>query len=387
MTKRPATPIITQSTPLNEPVLASVLDQIARRAADSDVEGDFPTESFAAMAEAGLYSVNLPDEPLDGSRSNTPKLLQLLKRVGGANLAVGRVYEGHINALQLVHQFATVDQKQTWFEAAESQCLFSVWNTQAADGVKIHAIGEGRYVLEGAKTFCSGAGWINRPLVTGELMEGNEARGWQMCIIPTERVKPIPQDDSFWKPLGMRSSASFKMDFTGIELSGTDLLGKPGDYYRQPDFSGGAIRFAAVQLGGAESLFDHTRQFLREQNRTSDPFQKARLAEMAWLIESGNQWLNTAGAKADQWRQEEVDPTKTVAYANMTRTAIEQICTRVMQLTEQAVGARGLLRPLPFERIIRDLTIYLRQPAPDATIQDIGAYVSTHPEPAHDLWH
>ena len=71
----------------------------------------------------------------------------------------------------------------------------------------------------------------------------------------------------------------------------------------------------------------------------------------------------------------------------MTRTAIEQICIRVMQLTEQAVGAWGLLRPLPFERIIRDLTLYLRQPAPDATIQDIGAYVSTCTQAAHDLWY
>lgn len=387
MTKRSTTPVLAQRTPLNERTLASVLDQIARQAAKTDQEGDFPVESFRTLAEAGLYAVNLPDGPLDGRDSNTPELLQLLKRIGGANLAVGRVYEGHINALQLVHQFATEHQKQVWFGAAESQCLFSVWNTQAADGVKIHAVGEGRYVLEGAKTFCSGAGWINRPLVTGELMEGREARGWQMCIIPTERVQAIPQDDSFWKPLGMRASASFKMDFTGVELTEDDLLGQPGDYYRQPDFSGGAIRFAAVQLGAAESLFDHTRHFLLEQNRTNDPFQKARLAEMAWLIESGNQWLNAAGTKADQWRWEETDTAKLVAYANMTRTAIEQICTRVMHLTEQAIGARGLLRPLPFERIIRDLTIYLRQPAPDATIQDIGAYVSNHTASAHDLWY
>jgi alkylation response protein AidB-like acyl-CoA dehydrogenase len=374
-------------TSLTTGAINDLLAQIANQAADSDVEGDFPVDSFAALAKAGLLGVTLPGQLLDGSAANTPGLLQLLKRIGGANLAVGRVYEGHINALHLIHLFASDSQKQSWFADAQNHRLFSVWNTQANDGVRIHAVGNGRYVLEGCKTFCSGAGWINRPLVTGELMDGQTARGWQMCIIPTERVQTIPQDDSFWKPLGMRASASFKMDFTGIELTDDDLLGQPGDYYRQPHFSGGAIRFAAVQLGGAESLFEHTRQFLRDLNRTGDPFQKARLAEMAWLVESGNQWINAAACKADQWSREGVNPAKTVAYANMTRTSIEQICTRVMQLTEQAVGARGLLRPLPFERIIRDLSIYLRQPAPDATIQDIGAYVSTHPETAHDLWH
>lgn len=387
MTQRLSTPDTSTRPVLNEAALSSVLNQLANWAGETDHEGEFPSDSFAALAEAGLFSVTLPGNPLDRRLADTANLLQLLKRIGGANLAVGRVFEGHINALQLVHLFGSDAQKQTWFQAAQSRCLFSVWNTQAGDGVRIHAVGEGRYVLEGAKTFCSGANWINRPLVTGELMDGNEARGWQMCVIPTERVQPIPQDDSFWKPLGMRASASFKMDFTGVELSEADLLGKPGDYYQQPYFSGGAIRFAAVQLGGAESLFEHTRQFLRDLNRTNDPFQRARLAEMAWLVESGNQWINTAGAKTDNWERDGTDPATTVAYANMTRTAIEQICTRVITLTEQAVGARGLLRPLPFERIIRDLSIYLRQPAPDATIQDVGAYVLNHTEPAHDLWH
>lgn len=387
MNARLLSPDISPLLSPNTEAINNLLGHIATQAADTDSEGDFPVDSFAKLSEAGLLAITLPGRALDGSSTNTPELLQLLKRIGGTNLAVGRVFEGHINALQLIHLFAPNEQKKAWFSDVNNHQLFSVWNTQANNGVRIHAMGNGRYVLEGCKTFCSGAGWINRPLVTGELMDGNTALGWQMCIIPTDRVQPIPQDDSFWKPLGMRASASFKMDFTGVELTDNDLLGQPGDYYRQPHFSGGATRFAAVQLGGAESLFDHTRTFLRDLNRTGDPFQKARLAEMAWLVESGNQWIDSAATKADQWWHEGTDPVKTIAYANMTRTAIEGICTRVMQLTEQAVGARGLLRPLPFERIIRDLSLYLRQPAPDATIQDIGAYVLTHPDIAHDLWH
>ncbi len=57
-----------------------------------------------------------------------------------------------------------------------------------------------------------------------------------------------------------------------------------------------------------------------------------------------------------------------------------------MPLAERSVGARGLMRPQPFERIHRDLTFYLRQPAPDATVVDIGQYVATNPTNAHDLW-
>lgn len=207
-----------------------------------------------------------------------------------------------------------------------------------------------------------------------------------MCIIPTERVSEIPQDDRFWQPLGMRASISYKLDFTGVELDEEDLLGQPDDYYRQPYFSGGAIRFAAVQLGGAEALFDATRSFLASMGRTDDAFQRMRLAEMACLIESGNQWLNTAGMKADEWLSNGTNADKLVAYANMTRTSIEEICLRMMPLAERSVGARGLMRPLPFERIHRDLTFYLRQPAPDATLIDIGRFVIDNQVNAHELW-
>ena len=376
----------TNSWLTNSEKMNTLIGRMADAAPQTDDDGTFPERVFSWLADAGLLAITLPGGELDDKLPNTVRLLQLLKRIGTGNLAVGRVYEGHINALNLISLYATADQKRTWHDdSLRHHRLFSVWNTQANDGVRIHAVGNGRYVLYGSKTFCSGSGWIQRPLVTGDLI-GAEQTGWQMCIVPTERVNVIPQDARFWQPLGMRASVSYKLDFTGVELGEDDLLGQPGDYFQQPHFSGGAIRFAAVQLGGAEALFDATRALLVSMNRTDDVFQKTRLAEMSYLIESGNQWIDTAGRKTDEWRTRGDEAGRIVAYANMTRTAIEEICLRVMQLAERSVGARGLMRPLPFERIHRDLTFYLRQPAPDATLADIGQFVLKNETDGHALW-
>lgn len=388
-------PVVTHISVDDPCLLNPLIARIAEAAPDTDTEGEFPEDAFNWLADAGLLSVTLPGYDLDFNRGQTARLLHLLKRIGSANLAVGRVYEGHINALYLIHLYASPEQRTDWYaDVIQHRRLFSVWNTQAGDGVRIgetHSSSDGRvYPLTGAKTFCSGAGWVHRPLITGELQAtdppGNPRKGWQMAVVPTERVAAIAQDSQFWRPLGMRASASFKLDFTGVSLTDADLLGQPGDYLRQPCFSGGAIRFAAVQLGGAEAIYEATRQFLAGLNRTDDLLQQSRLAEMAYLIESGNQWLQTAGANTDRWLAEGADWRKLVAYANMTRTAIEEICLRVMPLAERCVGARGLLRPHPFERIHRDLTLYLRQPAPDATLLDIGNYVLTNDQPADELW-
>jgi alkylation response protein AidB-like acyl-CoA dehydrogenase len=360
---------------------ASLAPRLFAQAPHSDQEGGFPTEEFSWLREAGLLTAALPPA-LGGSGlghlSHALQMLQTLQHIGRGNLAVGRVYEGHVNALLLLQRFGKPEQVTRWAAAAKAGHLFGVWNTEAHDGVKLEPLANNRYRLKGSKTFGSGAGHLTRPLITAQLPDG----GWQMLVLSADEQQPA-LNTSFWRPLGMRATASFRVDFTGLEVATDDLLGHPGDYYQQPWFSGGATRFAAVQLGGAEAIFDETRRFLRDLGRTDDPYQRQRLGEMALLIESGRQWLRAA---AEHEARATATAEATVAHANMVRTAVEEICLRVLPLAERCVGARGLLRPEPFERLHRDLTHYLRQPAPDAAQADAGRFVLESARPAYRLW-
>ncbi len=368
--------------------VVNVANEIAALAAGSDDERGFPVEEFRLIHQAGLLMAPLSRAyggwGLDGSPETALEMLLLLKEIGRGNLSVGRVYEGHVNALHLIQTFGTDALiAQTAVDAGQHGLVFGVWNTEASDGVKIEPIGNGRYQLHGSKTFASGAGHVLRPIVPGALPDS----GWQMTIIPMDRVS-VDVDPSWWKPIGMRASASYKVDFTGVELDETDLLGAPGDYHRQPWFNAGAVRFAAVQLGGAVALLDAMRDYLRGLNRTEDPFQRARAGEAAIAIEGANLWLQGAAKHVDLTpdRDRFDDPTPSIAYANMTRLAIERTCQDVMRLVEHSVGARGLLRPHPVERIVRDLTLYLRQPAPDAALTNSGAFALESEEPPSRLW-
>jgi hypothetical protein len=77
-------------------------------------------------------------------------------------------------------------------------------------------------------------------------------------------------------------------------------------------------------------------------------------------IESGQLWLKGAAIQLEQYHPIFAgDSTIThpqavalVAYTNMVRTAIKQICMEAMQLCARSVGARGLLPPQSIERII-----------------------------------
>jgi alkylation response protein AidB-like acyl-CoA dehydrogenase len=358
----------------------------------TDEVGGFPTQEIQWLREAGLLAAALP-VALGGAGLGEPTatlpLLQVLYHVGRGNLAVGRLFEGHINALLLVRCFGTPAQQARYAADARAGHLFGVWNTEnPADGVRLETQPVGTsFRLGGAKTFASGAGHVTRPLLTGALPD---KKGWQMLVLQADAHPPV-LDRSFWRPLGMRATASFRADFTGLDIPAINLLGQPNDYYRQPWFGGGAVRFAAVQLGGAAAVLDETRRFLRRLGRTDDPYQRQRLGEMLALHETGQRWLRGAAAQAalPTSASEQLPPAQleaSAAYANLLRSITEDICLTTLRLAERSVGARGLLQPEPFERLHRDLTHYLRQPAPDAALADAGRFALGSDRPAYELW-
>ncbi len=336
------------------------------------------------MADAGWLAAPLQRRlggwGLGSEPGSTPALLQVLKHIGRGQLPVGRIYEGHVNALQLIQLFGTPEQiEQYAADARDHRCIFGVWNAEGkAGGLQITPQGGDRVRLEGGKLFASGLGHVQRPIVTARLPAG----GWQMCVVPMDAVA-TRADFSWWQPLGMERTVSGAVDFSGVELGAGALIGPADTYYREPWFNGGSIRFMSVQLGGAEALYDAARAFLRETGSADHPSQRARLAEMAVALESGDLWVRGAAAMAE--RPDEAPDTIT-AYAGMARMAIEKICLEVLGLTQRCIGARGLLRPWPFERMTRDLTMYLRQPAPDAIVERVGRYVLEDRQAVSEQW-
>lgn len=360
--------------------LEECLERIAANAPNIDDPQKSPVKEFLWLAECGALKIVLPGERLDFQQPDTAALLNLLKHIGKANLSVGRIYEGHINALYLIHLYGTAVQKRIWYDAVtDEHAIFGVWSTQGANGITCENE-PGQLRLQGAKTFCSGVSIVTHALITGNI-ETSTRKGWQMMILKMTRIEPERVDRNSWETLGMKASGSFTTDFTGSHVLEDELLGMPGDFLGQPYFNGGAIRFAAVQFGGAEAILHQTLEYLVDLGRTSDPFQKARLAKMAVDITTGDLWLQQAGRKFDYLVNYPERSGELIAFANMTRTVIEEIGLRVMQASNTCVGARGLMPPSPLERLNRDLTFYLRQPAPDATWLAIADYfINRFPE-------
>jgi alkylation response protein AidB-like acyl-CoA dehydrogenase len=288
-----------------------------------------------------------------------------LRQAGYRDLALGRLYEGHVNALQLIAHHGTAAQRAQTERDIEAGRLFGVWNTQASDGVRMTAHDDASVLLSGRKTFCSGAGTVLRALITA----ADAAGAPQLILVPMDETAAAI-DPSFWQPMGMQSSDSFAVDFSGVRVAATALIGAPGAYQAAPWFTGGASRFVAVQTGGIERLCDEFAAFLRRRGMSGDTLQLARLGDVAVAAASAGLWSTACVNAWEAFDRDGSAQTQAALLATVdaARAAVEAAALAVCERIERGAGARGLLEPEPFGALICDLRMYLRQPAPDAAL-------------------
>lgn len=288
------------------------------------------------------------------------QLLRLLYETGRIDLPLGRLFEGHVDAIQIVLRYGTPDQVERVLAAVANGAAFGVWNADLPG----EPLQFSDFRLRGGKSFASGAGLLTHALVGVDV-----AGGRQLLLLDLDRTPPMI-DRTFWRVVGMQRSESHVVRWHDTAFAADDLIGKPGDYVREPWFSGGALRFAAVQAGGIAALLDHSVAHLVAAGRADDPHQAVRLAALYGLTETAAGAIRTA---ASGWFEDEAGRLPLVAAA---RAAVYAAGGSAIELAEQAVGVQSLFDTHPLAATITDLSMYLRQPAPDAQRMRVGAAVA-----------
>lgn len=351
--------------------LSGLTDWMQQRAAELDREARYPDQEMAALRDIGAWRPKLPVAGRQRDDAAADALAELLVQAGRGNLSVGRVLEAHINTLHLVARYGTPAQREAIDAAVRDGRLYALWVTDPPEGGLTMQRSGDRIRLSGAKQFCSGAGHA-----TGTLLTAHDADGQRwMLMVPLgigERVTPLPS------PLaGMRAAVTGAVDFTGCDVPADTILGEPGDYLREPDFSTGAWRGSAVAFGGLVALIDHAIAQLRASGRLDSPHTQARIGEVLIARETSRHWVQ-AVARAGE------DPTleaeQRVATVNLGRIAVETACLDAMRLIQRSIGLTSFRQGNPVERIARDLATYLRQPAPDETLLFGAQWFAAHPE-------
>ncbi|WP_322966211.1 acyl-CoA dehydrogenase [Sphingomonas fuzhouensis] len=287
-------------------------------------------------------------------------LLAPLYDVGRRDLPLGRLLEGHVDAVQIVQRYGSARQVDRLARIVGEGATLGVWNA-ALPGEPLRLDGDR---LRGGKSYASGAGVLTHALVTAEAPGGT-----QLLLLDLARVVPVI-DRNWWRVSGMQRSETHQVRWDHAPVEDEDRIGTPDLYAREPFFSGGALRFVAVHAGGIAGIFDRTRDHLIETDRAGDPFQAARLAELFGLAEASAAIVRRT---ATRWFEEEGEAR--LARVAAARLAVTDAAERSIVIAREAVGLAGQFLTHPLSAMLGDLSVYLRQPAPDAQRLRVGRAV------------
>jgi len=349
--------------------VGGVVPAMRKRARALDAGAAFPADDIAALRACGVLRAPLPRRHgglgLGTEPDGASGLFELLRLLGGGNLAVGRVVEGHVNALQLICLYGTESQIARAADDAKKGHLFGIWNTETPPGVCLVANGN---ALSGRKDHASAAGSATRPLITVD-----QARLLLVSLTPGARATHGKSSLH-----GMRATQSGSIDFNGYIPHRTDWIGRSGDYLREPAFSAGAWRALAVIVGGIGALVDELRHQLQARDRHGNPHQAARIAQALIAWETASLWTRKAAGLAESAT---ASPEDSMNYVNLARRAVEMAALDAIQLTQRSLGLAALVDTNPVELLIRDLTVYLRQPALDEALAEAASHFVAAPLP------
>lgn len=329
-------------------------------------EDRFPTEALSDLRRSGALLAPVP-RGLGGRGWGTEPpgalaILALLRRVGRTSLPLGRVYEGHVNALRLVMRYGDPAQQARAAADAAAGHLFGIWAAEPA-GAPVRLV-DGRLV--GRKGPASAAGIVTRALLTAALPNGGE----QLVLVPLAPGQGWTGELADLH--GMRGVRTGTVVLDAIAVPAHASIGVPGDYMRQPEISLGAWRTLAVQLGGIDALVDALRADLRGRGRDQDPYQLARVGRALIARETARLWLEKVAPAAE--RDAPGDGEDAANAVKLARLAVEAAALDAIGLAQRSIGLAAFVRPHPVERLARDLSTYLRQPALDTVLAEAATH-------------
>lgn len=309
----------------------------------------------------------LPDEPAQARRALVAALspasvewtgplgtvLERLLAAGRADLALGRLVEGHADACRILDQAGR----------APADGTYGVWASRSA-GTGLTAVPtDDGWHLSGELRFASGVDLIDHALVVGQLPDGHH----RLFVMPAREVTVVPGS---WSTAAMTATRSFTVT-VDARLGPDAAVGPPDFYLDRPGFVVGGLGPAAVWAGGARRVLDLVVTASAPFDLTAH--QRRRIGVMAQAVWTARTVLGGVATEVDPLPR--ASSPALDALVGRARTAVVQACDTVLGEAPMVVGPGGLTRVPDLDRAIRDLALYVRQHHVDLTLERLGGRV------------
>ena len=336
--------------------------ELAPHSSKWDEEKFLDRTVFAKAAELGFMGM------YSGEEHGGTGLSRLDSAIVFEQLAAGDVSH---TAMMTIHNMATwmVDRyadealrekyvpRLTAGELIASYCLTEPGAGSDAASLTTKAVKNGDdYILNGTKTFISGAGWSDIYVVMARTSD-NGAKGVSTFVV--EKGTAGLSFGANEKKMGWNAQPTAQVIMEDCRIPAENRVGAEGDGFKfaMSGLDGGRINIGACSLGGAQKAMDASLQYTKERTqfgKATSAFQNTQfmLADMATELEASRMMIYRAADMLDKKL-----PNAGAACA-MAKRFCTDMCSKIANDALQLHGGYGYLSEYEIEQIVRDLRVH-----------------------------
>lgn len=283
--------LVPLSNPALRGALADLKTLLAETAVARDRAGGTAKAERDAIRRSGLLTLAVP-AAYGGQGEGWPAILGAVRELAQVDSSLAHLFAFQHLMVASVLLYANPTQRAGLLTATARRSLF--WGnalnpldrrthlTPAGEG----RAGEGQdggdaWILNGTKSFCSGASDSDLLLVSADAPDGT----LRVMVLPTDRAGIAVLDD--WDAIGQRQTDSGTVTFTDVAVSASDILGPPGVFGDVASSLRPCIAqaiLASLYLGIAEGALAAARDFTLTEGRPWRASGVASPAEDPYLL-------------------------------------------------------------------------------------------------------
>ncbi|HEY0277169.1 MAG TPA: SfnB family sulfur acquisition oxidoreductase [Solirubrobacterales bacterium] len=248
-------------------VAAEFAESIRAGAIERDETRRVPAMELEELARTGLLGITVPREA-GGAAVSCSTLTEVFRRIAKADPAIAQVPQNHFYFVDAITRDGSAAQKREFYPALLAGARFG--NALSERGgstpldfkTTLEPDGEGGFILDGRKYYCTGAltaQWI--PVLVRDAQER-----FVVVYVPRETGGVHAEQD--WTAMGQRATVSGTVIFDRVRVP-EEWLVPHWKSFEQPQVLGafGQIMHAAIDVGIAAAALADGAEFIRTRTR------------------------------------------------------------------------------------------------------------------------